>query len=121
MKHASRDGSVEIKKKDYSKRIILSLQDFKEKGHLLQEVIIPPQTKQRLHKHFKQTEVWYITEGEASIFINDNEFFARAGDAFIADPGDVHGLWNKSDLPFKLIVFKLNMPEDNEDTQWLEE
>ena len=61
--------SVEIVKKDYSKRIILSLADFKEKGHLLQTVTIPANTKQRKHFHHKQTEVFYILEGETIINI----------------------------------------------------
>src|SRR5690348_11651459 len=116
----NKDGEVIIKK-DYSKKVLFSLADFDEKGHLLQTVTIPPQTKQRLHKHFKQTEVYYILEGESSIFINGQEFLASVGDAFIASPGDTHQLWNKSGKPFKLVVFKINLPENDEDTQWLEE
>ncbi|HYK08252.1 MAG TPA: cupin domain-containing protein [Candidatus Eisenbacteria bacterium] len=121
MKHIKRGEGKEVVKKDYIKHILFSLEDFKEKGHLLQTVSIPPQTKQRLHKHYLQTEVWYVLDGEASIFINTEEFIAHRGDAFIADPGDVHGLWNKTDQPFTLVVFKINLPENDEDTQWLEE
>lgn len=99
---------------------MFSLSDFVEKGHLLQIVTIPPQTKQRLHVHRLQTEVYYILEGKTSVFINDNEFLAHPGDAFIASPGDKHQLWNKSDKPFRLVVFKINMPEDSDDTEWLE-
>ena len=119
MKHKNRnEGEIQLKK-DYSKRIIFSTSDFLEKGHLLQEVTIPPKTKQRLHKHFKQTEVWYILSGEATIFVNGKEYLSTMGDAFIASPGDTHQLWNKSDKDFKVAVFKINMPEDSEDTEWL--
>jgi len=62
MKYASTQQGNEIIKKDYRKKIIFSLADFQEKGHLLQVVTIPPQTKQRLHSHNKQTEVFYILE-----------------------------------------------------------
>jgi len=92
MKHKSHSDGEVIKKKDYSKKVIFSLQDFLEKGHMLQEVTIPPQTKQRLHKHFQQTEVWYVLKGETSIFINGEEFVAHPGDSFIAIPGDTHQL-----------------------------
>src|SRR5260370_29470964 len=114
-----KDGVVQ-QKKDYSKKIIFSLSDFLEKGHLLQEVTIPPLTQQRLHKHYKQTEVWYILEGECSIFINGKEYLSTSGDAFIASPGEPHQLWNKTNKDFKVVVFKINMPEDSEDTEWLE-
>lgn len=107
-------------KKDYSKKILFSPTDFKEPGHQLQIVIIPPHTKQRLHTHAIQTEVYYILEGECLIVINTQEFFARPGDVFMTHPGDIHNLWNKSDNEFKLIVFKINYPLNDEDTTWRE-
>ena len=113
------DGDA-VQKQDYTKKVIFSLNDFQEKGHLLQVVTIPPQTKQRLHKHALQTEVFFILEGETSIFVNGKEFVATAGDAFIASPGDTHQLWNKSDVDFRLAVFKINMPSDSDDTEWLD-
>lgn len=115
---SSQEGSFDHKP-DYSKKIILSLVDFDNDGHLLQEVIIPPNTKQRKHKHFIQTEVFYILEGRCEIYINDKKYDASAGDAFVCEPGDEHWLWNKSDKEFKLIVFKINKPDDD-DTEWLE-
>lgn len=119
MKYKSASEGEEIVKKDYRKKIIFSLNDFQIKGHLLQVVTIPPQTKQRLHSHNKQTEVYYIFEGETTININGKDYHAKAGDAFITSPGDVHNLWNKTDKDFKLVVFKINMPEDSDDTNWL--
>lgn len=120
MKYKSSYEGNEIIKKDYRKKIIFSLDDFQEKGHLLQIVIISPLTKQRLHSHKKQTEVFYILEGEALITINGIDYVAKPGDAFISSPGDVHNLWNKSNKEFILIVFKINLPENDEDTNWQE-
>jgi len=120
MKHSSSSQGIELIKKDYRKKIIFSLEDFQEKGHLLQIVIIPPQTKQRLHSHNKQTEVFYILEGETTIAINGVDFEAKPGDAFICSPGDVHNLWNKTDKDFKLLVFKINLPINDEDSNWQE-
>lgn len=115
----SNEGEV-IVKKDYRKKIIFSLDDFDEKGHLLQVVTIPPHTRQRRHYHEKQTEVFYILDGEATITINGTDYPARPGDAFICSPGDVHNVWNKTDQDFRLVVFKINLPEQGEDSRWYE-
>jgi len=80
----STDGLVSVRK-DYSKRVIFSLEDFNAKGYLLQTVTIPAQTKQRMHFHHKQTEVFYILEGKTVININDKEFLVKSGDAFICE------------------------------------
>jgi quercetin dioxygenase-like cupin family protein len=120
MKYRPSVQGQEIVKKDYRKKIIFSLEDFEEKGHLLQVVTIPANTRQRLHAHHRQTEVFYILEGEATITMNGVEYSARRGDAFICSPGDVHGLWNKSNEDFRLVVFKINLPEEGEDSHWLE-
>lgn len=118
MKYKSASEGVDIIKKDYRKKIIFSLDDFQEKGHLLQIVTISPHTKQRLHSHRTQTEVFYILEGETIITINGIDYPAKPGDAFISSPGDVHNLWNKTENEFKLLVFKINLPENDDDTDW---
>lgn len=120
MKYQPGGEGAEVEKEDYRKRIIFSSEDFDEEGHLLQVVTIPPNTRQRVHFHRKQTEVFYILEGETLITINGVEYLATPGDAFICSPGDVHNLWNKTDREFRLVVFKINLPEDEEDTHWEE-
>lgn len=120
MKYKAKDSGETVHEKDYSKRIVFSTEDFEEEGHLLQVVTIPPRTKQRLHLHREQTEVFYILEGQGLIHIAGREFLARAGDAFICSPGDRHSLWNQTDEAFRLVVFKINRPGEN-DTAWLED
>lgn len=120
MKFKRSSEAKKIVKKDYSKRIIFNLEDFGNNGHLLQTVTIPPKTKQRKHSHTKQTEIFYILKGECHIFINGKDYLSKPADAFICKPGDTHYLWNKSDKPFKLIVFKYNVPEED-DTKWIED
>jgi quercetin dioxygenase-like cupin family protein len=120
MKYRSSTEGKEIVRKDYRKKIIFSLDDFDEKGHLLQVVTIPPHTRQRMHSHEQQTEVLYILEGEATITINSLDYLAKPGDAFICSPGDVHNVWNKTKDDFRLLVFKINLPEEGEDSHWQE-
>lgn len=120
MKYRIATEGEEIVKKDYKKKVIFSLDDFDEPGHLLQVVTIPPNTRQRMHSHGVQTEVFFILEGEATITINDVDYLAGPGDAFICSPGDIHKLWNKTEADFRLVVFKNNLPEDGEDSYWQE-
>lgn len=120
MKYKNINDGKYIQKKDYSKNIIFTQDDFIDNNHLLQTVIIPPRTKQRSHSHNKQTEVFFVLEGETTITINGKDYLAHAGDSFICSPGDNHNLWNKSDKDFKLVVFKINIPQGDEDTNWTE-
>jgi len=112
-------GSGEIlEEQDYSKTVIFSSGDFEEEGHLLQVVTVPPRTKQRLHFHREQTEVFYVLEGQAAIELAGEELLARPGDAFVCGSGDHHSLWNRSDAEFRLLVFKISLPEED-DTVWM--
>lgn len=113
-------GSAEtVQEVDYSKMIIFSADDFEEEGHLLQVVTVPPRTRQRLHFHREQIEVFYVLEGQALIRLGGEDFVARPGDAFVCSPGDKHSLWNESDEDFRLVVFKINTPAED-DTDWME-
>jgi quercetin dioxygenase-like cupin family protein len=114
-----KNSGKNIVKNNYSKRIIFD-SDLLGDDNRLQVVTIPPQTKQREHFHDIQTEVFYILSGECLIYINDEEYNAEPGDAFICSPKDKHWLWNKTDREFKLAVFKINFPLEN-DSHWLEE
>jgi len=38
----------------------------------------------------------------------------------ICSPGDVHNLWNKTTKDFRLVVFKINLPKEGEDSHWHE-
>lgn len=66
-----------LSKKDYRKKIIFSPDDFDEKGHLLQVVTIPANTRQRSYSHEVQTEVFSILEGEPTITVNEVDYPAR--------------------------------------------
>ena len=118
MKYKPSAEGQEIVKEDYTKKIIFSPDDLDETGHLLQVVTIPANTRQRAHSHEKQMEVFYVLEGEATLTINDIDYLAKPGDAIVCSPGDVHSLWNKTKEEFRLLAFKINFPEEGEDTNW---
>ena len=110
-------GGEIVVKEDYSKRIIFKPEDFIRPGHLLQVVTVPPKTDMRIHWHNKQTEVYYIIEGEGLIVLDGKKYDAKVGDAFIVKPGVKHKVWNKSDKEFKQVVFKIDYPT-GDDTVW---
>lgn len=118
MKHQALSAVNPIVKPDYSKKILFNPEDFIQPGHLLQVVTIPPQTKQRVHYHHKQTEVFYVLSGEALLTINNIEYVTKPGDAFICSPGDKHNLWNKSQEKYEILVFKIDLQKNDEDTEW---
>jgi quercetin dioxygenase-like cupin family protein len=108
-----------IVKSDYSKELIVEPNEFKQKGHQLQTVIIPKQTRQRKHYHTIQTELCYMLDGECTILYNNEDVVVKAGDTFIYEPQDIHYHWNKTDTDAKILVFKLDFPE-GDDTVWIE-
>lgn len=120
MKHNSINNVVPDVRADYSKQVLFDIHDMPEGGHMLQVVTIPPRTRQRLHSHKIQTEVFYILEGECLLIVNGEEFLAKPGESFVCEPGDSHNLWNQSDRDFKILVFKINRPEGDEDSYWQE-
>ena len=119
MKYRPAGSGQVVDERDYSKTIIFSGDDFVEEGYVVQVVTVPPRTKQRLHLHRRQTEVFYVLGGRALIDIAGEEYDAGPGDAFVCGPEDRHSLWNQSDQDFRLIVFKINKP-DEADTTWCE-
>jgi quercetin dioxygenase-like cupin family protein len=114
------DGQT-AQKKDYSKTLLLSLDELgKYPGHAIQTVTIPPHTKQRKHMHHIQTEVAYILSGHATYYVNDIPHEMSPGDIIVDEPKESHFIDNNSDENFALVVFKINMPKNSDDTTWLE-
>lgn len=119
MKYYKAKSGEEIKKEDYSKIVLFNQNDFKAKDKLIQLATIYPNTKQRLHFHKYQTTILYILEGESLLVINNQEIFLKVGDSVICEPGDKHYFWNKNNSNFTFIVFKIDLPMED-DTNWIE-
>jgi len=118
MKYRLKSDREVVVRHDYKKEIIFSPSDFVRPEFLLQILTIPPNTKQRLHFHKKQTEVYFVLEGKALVYVDKREFTAYPGDAFMSGPHEMHYLWNQSNKEFKLAVFKFDIPKE-EDTEWV--
>ncbi|MEM1579227.1 MAG: cupin domain-containing protein [Archaeoglobaceae archaeon] len=81
-----------------------------------QIVEVKPKKEVGKHYHKKQTEVFAILGGEAIFGIGEKVYEAKTGDVFLCKPGEKHWVKNKSDQPFRILVFKFNFAEN--DTFW---
>lgn len=99
----------------YKKRILAGEAEL-GKGSLVQIVRIGPGNEVKPHYHGRQTEFFYILEGEALLSIAGKEYHAKPGETYITKPHDTHSVKNEGTEDFELLVFKSNWRED--DSYW---
>lgn len=83
------------------------------KDSFIQLVEIKPHSDVKKHYHRKQTEVFSILSGNATLGIGNQEWEAENGDIFLCKPLNVHWVINNSDYPFRLLVFKYGWEKDD--------
>jgi quercetin dioxygenase-like cupin family protein len=101
----------------YSKKILLTEDDLKSKGNLVQIVKNEAHTEIKPHYHEEMIEIYHILRGNAVVFCGDARVSAQPGDTLLCEPGEVHGLVNDTDQDFLFVVFKINAKDD--DIYWL--
>lgn len=93
----------------YRKRVLADGKALGQTGCLAQLVSVAPGDTVAPHHHRAQTEFYYILKGEAILIVNGKRNKTLPGDAFVCEPGDVHGITNGSKSgEFLFIVFKTN-------------
>lgn len=100
-----------IKGKSYQKRILDD--NLKGKINLIEDVIVKPGGIVPQHAHDQTDEIFYITENEAIMIVNDKEFKVSPGDFIYVDKNEKHGFRNESNKEFKMIVFKMNFEKSD--------
>ena len=100
----------------YRKRRLLSAEELRQPGALLQVVVVPPGSHIPPHSHRTSVEVYVVTRGNCELIVNGARHEMRPGDIILMEPGDVHALTNHGDEAFELLVFKTNAGEG--DTRW---
>ena len=86
-------------------------------GTLVQMVVMAPGDTIPDHVHHTSTEFYYVVGGQCRLVINEENHTLGIGDMFLTQPGDVHRLYNETDEPFTLLVFKTN--SSSQDTFWV--
>jgi len=101
----------------YSKKILLTEDDLKSKGNLVQIVRNEAHTEIKPHYHKQVIEIYHILKGKAVVFCGDARVRAQPGDTLLCDHGEVHGVVNDTDEEFLFAVFKINAKDD--DMYWV--
>jgi quercetin dioxygenase-like cupin family protein len=102
----------------YRKNRLLSAEELRQPGALLQVVSAPPGSRIRPHSHHTSVEVYIIRRGVCELIANDERYMMRPGDVILMEPGDVHELFNYGDEVFELWVFKTNAADRDTDWAW---
>lgn len=113
MKFVNQEEKEWVERRGYSKKILLTEDEIKSEGNLVQIVKVNPHTQIKPHYHKQTIEIFYILKGNAILFFGDRKIEAKPGDVFLCEPNDVHGVINDSNEEFSLLVFKINEKEDD--------
>ena len=106
-----------INRQGYSKKILLSEEDLKSKGNLIQIIRNKAHTEIKPHYHKTMIEVYHVLKGKALVFCGDIRVRTKPGDTLLCEPGEIHGLVNDTDSDFEIIVFKMNA--EDSDMYWV--
>ena len=102
----------------YRKRRLLSADELRQPGALLQVVVVPPGSHIPPHSHATSVEVYVVRRGVCELVVNGEQREMRPGDILLMEPGDVHELTNRGAEGFELLVFKTNAEKG--DVVWKE-
>ena len=116
MKIIQIDGDDWQAGRGYRKRRLLSADELRQPGALLQVVVVPPGSHIPPHSHATSVEVYVVTRGACELTVNGERHEMRPGDVLLMEPGDVHALTNRGEEGFELLVFKTNA--SGADIQW---
>lgn len=105
-----------IKTDGYFKKILLTEDDLKSPGNLVQIVKAEKGTSIKPHHHNKTSELFYILKGNGVLFVGDNKQRRKEGDIIFCEAGETHGVINDTDEEFIWLVFKINFTKN--DTIW---
>ena len=106
MKIIQIDGDDWQAGRGYRKRRLLSAEELRQVGALLQVVVVPPGSPIPPHSHATSVEVYVVRRGVCELVVNGQRHTMRPGDVLLMEPGDVHELINHGPEPFELLVFK---------------
>ena len=100
----------------YRKRRLLSAEELRQPGALLQVVVVPPGSHIPPHSHRTSVEVYVVRRGVCELIVNGTRHEMRPGDILLMEPGDVHELTNRGEEAFEVLVFKTGSTAG--DIQW---
>ncbi|TRO52594.1 cupin domain-containing protein [Candidatus Bathyarchaeota archaeon] len=105
-----------LKRQGYSKKILLTEEDLKSEGNIVQIIKNEPHTEIKPHYHNNMTEIYHILKGNAIVFCGETRVRTKPGDTLLCEPKEVHGLVNDTNEEFLFVVFKIDA--NDKDMYW---
>jgi mannose-6-phosphate isomerase-like protein (cupin superfamily) len=69
----------------------------------LAEAIVPVAATTLLHRHHQSEELYFITQGEGEMRLEDDVFAVKEGDSICIHPGTAHNIRNCGDVELKIL------------------
>jgi quercetin dioxygenase-like cupin family protein len=118
MKFVKQEEKEWLKRQGYSKMILLTEDDLKSKGNVVQLVKNEAHTEIAPHYHKQMKEIYHVLQGNAMVFCGPKRIRAKPGDTLLCEVREVHGVVNDTDKDFVFVVFKIDAKDD--DMYWIE-
>ena len=85
-------------------RQIVSPSNSRARQVSIADIIVPAGITIRKHHHAVIEEIYYVTAGEGTIWLNGMTQKVAAGDAVVIRPGEVHSISNPATDDLRMIV-----------------
>ena len=93
-----REYLVSIGERPWGQYVVLANEvDIKVK-----KIIVNPGNRLSLQKHKLREEHWFVSKGEATVFLNDKKIILKVGESIDVKRGDIHRIGNDGQ---ELLVF----------------
>ena len=88
---------------------LLESEEYLNKGRLFGKIVIPPQASIGYHTHTDEMEIFYILEGQATVYQDANTYMLNPGDVMITRAGESHCVENNLSKDLIYVALILNI------------
>jgi len=74
-----------------------------EKGYKIKRIVVKPNKRLSLQKHFHRNEHWIVVSGTAEVQIGEKKYLVRPNESTYIKMGEIHRLSNPGKIPVVLI------------------
>ncbi len=74
-----------------------------ESGYKIKRIVVKPERRLSLQKHFHRNEHWIVVSGTATVTVGDSRYLVRPNESTYIKMGEVHRLENEGKIPVVLI------------------
>jgi len=76
---------------------------IEDKGYKIKRIMVKPNKRLSLQKHFHRNEHWIVVSGTATVTVGDKKFLVRPNESTYIKMGEIHRLSNEGKIPVVLI------------------